>query len=73
MLFDPCLKEAIQIAAELLYNGKNPNPSGVDKEKLVKLAQICSCYIIMLTHNGFYKQTDGLAMGSPPAPLLANT
>ena len=27
----------------------------------------------MLTHNGFYKQTDnGLVMGSPPAPLLAN-
>ena len=26
----------------------------------------------MQTHDGFYRQTDGLAMGSPPAPLLAN-
>ena len=26
----------------------------------------------MLTHEGFYKQVDGLAMGSPPAPHLAN-
>ncbi|XP_066936347.1 uncharacterized protein [Clytia hemisphaerica] len=26
----------------------------------------------MLTHDGYYKQIDGLAMGSPPAPLLAN-
>ena len=26
----------------------------------------------MLTNDGYYKQTDGLAMGSPPAPLLAN-
>ena len=26
----------------------------------------------MLTHDGFYKQVDGLAMGSPPAPHLAN-
>jgi len=26
----------------------------------------------MKTHDGFYRQTDGLAMGSPPAPLLAN-
>jgi uncharacterized C2H2 Zn-finger protein len=26
----------------------------------------------MSTHNGFYRQTDGLAMGSPPAPHLAN-
>ena len=26
----------------------------------------------MLTNNGYYRQTDGLAMGSPLAPLLAN-
>ena len=26
----------------------------------------------MSTHDGFYRQTDGLAMGSPPAPLIAN-
>ena len=26
----------------------------------------------MSTHDGMYQQTDGLAMGSPPAPHLAN-
>ena len=26
----------------------------------------------MLTHNGYYEQIDGLAMGSPVAPMLAN-
>ena len=26
----------------------------------------------MLTHDGYYRQIDGLAMGSPPAPLLEN-
>ena len=26
----------------------------------------------MSTHDGYYKQSDGLAMGSPPAPYLAN-
>ena len=26
----------------------------------------------MSTHDGFYRQIDGLAMGSPPAPHLAN-
>ena len=28
--------------------------------------------VIMSTHHGHYKQVDGLAMGSPPAPYLAN-
>ena len=26
----------------------------------------------MSTHDGYYVQKDGLAMGSPPAPQLAN-
>ena len=26
----------------------------------------------MLTSDGYYRQIDGLAMGSPPAPMLAN-
>ena len=26
----------------------------------------------MSTRDGYYIQKDGLAMGSPPAPLLAN-
>ena len=26
----------------------------------------------MATHDGYYVQKDGLAMGSPPAPQLAN-
>ena len=26
----------------------------------------------MLTSNGYYRQIDGLAIGSPPAPMLAN-
>ena len=30
------------------------------------------CNVIVSTHNGFYRQIDGLAMGSPPAPHLAN-
>ena len=66
------VKEAIQVAADLLYNGKNPQPADVNKETFIKLAEICSCDVIMLTHNGYYKQIDGLAMGSPPAPHLAN-
>ena len=44
----------------------------VDRETFVTLAQISSCNVVMLTHAGYVKQIDGLAMGSPPAPHLAN-
>ena len=63
--------EAINRCADLLYNGNQAAPP-VDKETFVELAKLASCDVIMSTHDGFYKQTDGLAMGSPPAPYLAN-
>ena len=48
---------------------KRPN---VDRDTFITLAQIASCNVLMSTHDGFYRQIDGLAMGSPPAPHLAN-
>ncbi|XP_066916931.1 uncharacterized protein [Clytia hemisphaerica] len=63
--------EAIEECTNLLYSGKYKEPP-VDKSTFKKLAEICSCNVIMLTHDGYYKQIDGLAMGSPPARLLAN-
>ena len=66
----PVIK-AIEVCADLLYSGRYETPP-VDKETFIKLAKIASCDVFMLTHDGFYKQTDGLAMGSPPAPHLAN-
>ena len=33
---------------------------------------MASCDVIMFTHRRYFKQIDGLAMGSPPAPHLAN-
>ena len=65
------VKEAIHMAAERLYAGDLPKPP-VDKDTFVKLAEMSSLNVIMSTHHGYYKQTDGLAMGSPPAPYLAN-
>ena len=63
--------EAIDVCTELLYSGKYPVPP-VDKETFRTLAQISSCNVLMLTHTGYVRQKDGLAMGSPPAPHLAN-
>ena len=65
------VKEAIELAAERLYAGDLPIPP-VDKQTFIKLTELSSLDVIMSTHQGYYKQVDGLAMGSPPAPYLAN-
>ena len=65
------LHEAINDCTELLFSGRYKKPP-VDKDTFKKLVEICSCNVLMLTHDGYYRQKDGLAMGSPPAPMLAN-
>ena len=65
------LKEAIETCTDLLYSGRYPSPT-VDRGTFKELVCLCSCDVIMLTQDGYYRQTDGLAMGSPPAPQLAN-
>jgi hypothetical protein len=61
--------EAINVVSKLLYKGKHPP---MDLDTFVTLAKIASCDVLMSTHDGYYKQVDGLAMGSPPASHLAN-
>ena len=65
------VKEAIEMAADRLYAGDLPVPP-VDKETFVTLTELSSLDVVMSTHHGYYRQVDGLAMGSPPAPYLAN-
>ena len=65
------VQEAISDCTELLYSGKYTKPP-VDEDTFKQLLEICSCNVLMLTNEGYYRQKDGLAMGSPPAPLLAN-
>ena len=61
--------ESINVCADLLFNQFS---LPIDKETFIELAKIASCDVLMLTHDGYYRQTEGLAMGSPPAPHLAN-
>ena len=63
--------EAINVCADLLYRPGMKTPP-VDKATFIQLATIASCDVVMSTHDGYYAQIDGLAMGSPPAPHLAN-
>ena len=65
------VNEAIRDSADMLFSNKYKKPP-VTKETFIQLASVCSCDVIMLTCDGLYKQKDGLAMGSPPAPHFAN-
>ena len=64
--------EAIQVCTDKLYNLPDDQKPDIDQETFITLAKISSCNVLMSTHDGFYRQVDGLAMGSPPAPHLAN-
>ena len=61
--------EAIDICADMLFDQSD---LPIDKDTFITLAKMASCNVLMSTHDGYYKQIDGLAMGSPPAPHLAN-
>ena len=54
-----------------IYSGDHERPP-VDRDTFITLAKIPSGDVLMSTHDGYYQQVDGLAMGSPPAPHLAN-
>ena len=64
------VKESIQVCADLLFN--KMTIEGIDKETFIALAELSCCNVVISTHRGFFTQIDGLAMGSPPAPHLAN-
>ena len=66
------VKEAIEVCAEFLFSQPGGDWPKVDKETFIKLAMLASCNVLMSTHDGYYIQKDGLAMGCPPAPFLAN-
>ena len=62
---------SIDVCSDLLFSGKYQLPP-VDKATFKTLLVISTRDVLMLTHDGYYRQKDGLAMGSPPAPPLAN-
>ena len=55
----------------MLYSGNFDEPQ-IGKRLFLKLGHLALNNVIMSTHNGYYVQELGLAMGSPLSPLLAN-
>ena len=64
------LKETIKLAVDLIKTSyPNLKISSADLTKLFKFA---TCETHFLFNGKFYDQIDGVAMGSPLAPVLAN-
>ena len=64
------VREAIDVCADLLFD--HVVMSSIDKDTFKVLASLAACDVVISTHNGFYKQKEGLAMGINVAPMLAN-
>ena len=64
------LQETIDIAINLLFN-HNPNLN-ITRKELKKLFLFATSQTHFIFNSKFYNQIDGVAMGSPLAPVLAN-
>ena len=64
------VSESIQVCADLLFD--SIDIQYMDKETFIALAELACCNVVFSTHRGYFTQVDGLAMGSSPAPHLAN-
>ena len=64
------VQETISLAADLLYSDDTPD---IDKETFVTLLKMVSVNVMFTSRTcEYYRQIDGVAMGSPVGPLLAN-
>ena len=64
------LKETINIAVEAIIS-RNPDIK-ISRLNLTRLFEFCTSNTHFLFKGEYYEQIDGVAMGSPLAPLLAN-
>ena len=64
------LCKGIDYTVDLLYS-TNHAPAGINNSTFKILLEMVSKDVIMQTHRGYFKQIDGVALGSSVGPLLA--
>ena len=64
------LQENIDTAINLIFN-HNPNLN-ITRKELKKVFLFATSHSHFIFNSKFYNQIDGVAMGSPLAPVLAN-
>ena len=65
------LQEAINITADALYNNFSLNLK-LKKQEFINLMEMATNEVEFSFNNVIYRQIDGVAMGSPLGPALAN-
>ena len=65
------VEKTINICVDNLYND-NENPPNIPKHNFRNLLNIATKETFFMFNNKYYKQVDGVAMGSPLGPALAN-
>ena len=65
------LKETVDICCELLFRSQ-PIVDGLTRDQFEKLLTIATTESLILFNDSYYQQIDGVAMGSPLGPTLAN-
>ena len=66
------LDETINICVKNLYSNENDNINGLPKCEFHKLLELATKESFFIINGCYYKQIDGVAMGSPLGPTLAN-
>ena len=65
------VEETIDICVDNLYSD-NENPPNIPKYNFRNLLNVATKETFFMFNNKYYKQVDGVAMGSPLGPALAN-
>ncbi|CAF5029396.1 unnamed protein product, partial [Rotaria sp. Silwood1] len=66
------VQEAIHITLDMIFKRPSPAPISFDRLQLKQLLEISLCNIPFRFLNDTYVQGDGVAMGSPLGPILAD-
>ena len=66
------LDETITLSVESLYSDTSPTVTNICKDDFYNLLNIATKESFFVFNDKFYKQIDGVAMGSPLGPVLAN-
>ena len=66
------IDETISICLNTLFHSDDVEPPAIDEQLLKKLLVKCTRGVEFSFNDVMYRQVDGVAMGSPLGPILAN-